>query len=76
MPTMNYRQIADDIRARIKIGEYQPGQELPTYRQLADLYSVSVSTAARAYNVLHILGVIVGEPGRGVFVREDVTPSD
>ena len=45
---LSYVDIAEDIAARIKAGEYQPGQKLPSYNQLADLYSVSFSTAARA----------------------------
>jgi GntR family transcriptional regulator len=67
---MTYRQIADDIIARIDAGEYQPGDRLPSYRDLAKLYSVGVSTASRAYGVLHVLGVITGEHGRGVYVAE------
>jgi DNA-binding GntR family transcriptional regulator len=67
---MTYRQIADDLTARIKAGEYAPGAKLPSYTQLAELYSVSISTASRAYGVLHVRGLIEGEHGRGVFVAE------
>lgn len=68
---MTYRQIADDLIARIGAGEYNnTDRPLPSYRKLADLYSVSVSTASRAYGVLHVLGVITGEHGRGVFIVE------
>lgn len=68
---LNFREIADDLIARIKSGEYNnETNPLPSYRKLADLYSVSVSTASRAYGVLHVLGVITGEHGRGVFIAE------
>lgn len=74
MPTpMTYRQIADDITARITTGEYRPGQELPSYSQLAELYSVGRTTAARAYSLLHDRGIVIGAPGRGVFVAEKFT---
>lgn len=66
--TMSYREIADDLAARVAAGEYAPGAELPSYKALAKLYSVSMSTAARAYGLLIDRGVIVGQQGRGVFV--------
>jgi Transcriptional regulators len=67
---LSYSDIAADITARIKAGEYAPGDKLPSYAQLADLYSVSFSTAARAVALLRDRGVVVGAPGRGVFVKE------
>jgi GntR family transcriptional regulator len=67
---LSYRGIADDIAKRIELGEYTPGQELPSYPALAELYSVSRATAARAYAILKDRGLVVGAPGRGVFVAE------
>ncbi len=67
---MTYIQIADDLAARIAAGEYQPGAKLPSYSELAEMYSVSLSTASRAYGVLHVRGLITGAHGRGVFVAE------
>jgi GntR family transcriptional regulator len=67
---MSYRAIADDLAERIKAGEYAPGSAIPSYAELADIYSVSVSTAARAVSLLRDRGVVVGSPGRGVFVPE------
>ena len=66
---LSYSDIAADITARIKAGEYEPGAKLPSYTQLADLYTVSFSTAARAVALLRDRGVVVGAPGRGVFVK-------
>lgn len=67
---LTYRQIADDMSERIRRGEYPPGSALPKYRELAELYSVSQATAARAYGLLRDRGTVVGEPGRGMFVPE------
>ena len=66
----SYSDIAADITARIETGEYASGEKLPSYAQLADLYSVSFSTVARAVALLRDRGVVVGAPGRGVFVKE------
>ncbi|MEU7824394.1 winged helix-turn-helix domain-containing protein [Catellatospora sp. NPDC049133] len=68
---MSYLKIAEDLAARIKSGEYQPGQQLPSYNELATLYSVHFSTITRAIGVLRLQGLVIGVPGRGVFVPED-----
>jgi DNA-binding GntR family transcriptional regulator len=67
---LTYRQIADDLTDRIRRGEYPPGSELPSYNALADLYSVSYSTAARAYALLRDRRTVVGSPGRSVRVAD------
>lgn len=67
---LTYRQIANDLAERIARGEYAPGDQLPSYRETADLYSVSVSTAQRAIGLLQDRGVVRGEPGRGLYVAE------
>lgn len=66
-----YLEIADDLAARIAAGEYPPGKMIPSYAHIADIYSVSVSTAQRAVRVLqHERHLVVGASGRGVFVVE------
>lgn len=65
---LTYRQIADDLAERIRRGEYPPGAQLPSYTELAALYSVSLTTAARAYGLLRDRGTVEGSPGRGMFV--------
>jgi GntR family transcriptional regulator len=67
---MGYRKIAADLRARIDNGDYPPGSKLPTYTELASLYSTSVSTAQRAVMLLQAQGVIVGVQGAGLYVAE------
>jgi len=63
-------EIAADLAARIRSGEHPPGSRLPSYTELADLYSVSRSTAQRVMLILSAQGVVRGEPGRGVFVPD------
>ena len=67
---MGYRKIAADLRARIEGGEYPPGERLPTYAELATIYSTSVSTVQRAVMLLQAQGVIVGVQGAGLYVAE------
>jgi GntR family transcriptional regulator len=72
IPTTGYREVAEDIAARIRSGEYPPGERLPTYRELADLYSVSVTTVQRAIIILQDRGLVVGLQGRGLWVAEQM----
>ncbi|MFI6160415.1 GntR family transcriptional regulator [Micromonospora haikouensis] len=67
---MSSRQIADDLTARIRSGEYTPGEKLPTLRELADLYSVSVSTIQRALELTRERGLTIGRPGAGIYVAD------
>lgn len=69
-PHTSYRDIADDLTDRIRRGEkgHQPGDMLPSLSELANLYSVSVSTAARAMGLLRDRGLTVGAQGKGVYV--------
>lgn len=66
----SYMQIADDLAERIAKGEYADGEKLPSYSNLAELYSVGTTTARDAYRELRARGLVVGIPGKGVFVRE------
>lgn len=65
---MTYRQIADDLTDRIAAGEYPPGALLPSRRELADMYSISTSTADAVMALIVDRGLAYGEPGRGTYV--------
>ncbi|WP_112699945.1 winged helix-turn-helix domain-containing protein [Micromonospora noduli] len=63
-------ELLDDLLKKIKDRTYPPGSQLPSGRALADEYDVSQSTISRAVAKLRKQGVLVGRPGRGVFVVE------
>ena len=67
-----YLQIMEQIKQRIVVGEWQPGQEIPSIRQLAVELSVSVITVKRAYLELDREGVIITQHGRGSIVAPGV----
>ncbi|MFI7661526.1 winged helix-turn-helix domain-containing protein [Micromonospora parva] len=75
IPTGGYRQMADDLASRIRSGEYAPGDKLPSYAELSKLYSIAVTTVQKDIRVLEFQGLVVGVPGRGVYVREDIEPN-
>lgn len=63
-------ELLDSLWSKIKDGTYPPGSQLPSGRSLADEYNVSHSTIQRAVATLRERGILVGRPGRGVFVAE------
>jgi DNA-binding transcriptional MocR family regulator len=65
----DYRRIADRIAADIAAGRLQPGERLPPQRAFARRHGLAASTAERAYGELVRRGLVVGEVGRGTFVR-------
>ncbi|MET7476430.1 PLP-dependent aminotransferase family protein [Streptomyces sp. NPDC005648] len=64
-----YRRIADRIAADIASGRLRPGERLPPQRKFARRHGIAASTAERAYGELVRRGLVVGEVGRGTFVR-------
>ncbi|MEP7314361.1 MAG: GntR family transcriptional regulator [Pseudomonadota bacterium] len=71
-PRPMYLQIKEQIRHRIAVGDWSPGQEIPSIRTLAIGVRVSVITIKRAYLELEREGVIVTRQGKGSFVTEQV----
>jgi DNA-binding transcriptional MocR family regulator len=64
-----YRAIADAIAQALEAGDLQPGEGLPTHRALARALGVTVGTVSRGYAEAERRGMVVGEVGRGTFVR-------
>ncbi len=65
-----YRQVADEIAQAIRSGAVPAGTRLPTHRELAKQHHIALATATKVYRELATSGLVVGEPGRGTFVRE------
>ncbi|MEU6667028.1 PLP-dependent aminotransferase family protein [Streptomyces sp. NPDC046727] len=65
----DFRRIADRIAADITGGLLRPGQRLPPQRAFARRHGIAPSTAGRVYAELVRRGLVVGEVGRGTFVR-------
>jgi len=69
-----YRQIADDIRTKIKSGDLAHGDQLPTELVLMDQHNASRNTVRDAVKLLTTLGLIETRPGRGTFVLGKIDP--
>ncbi len=63
-----YAQIMDGFREQIAGGVLQPGDKLPSVRELASELAINPNTIQRAYRQLEMEGWIVTVPGKGCFV--------
>ncbi len=64
-----YLQIRDRIRRLISSGALQPGDRLPSVRELAKEAAVNKLTVIEAYSVLEADGLIHARQGSGYFVN-------
>lgn len=67
-----YLQIMEQIKLRVAVGDWRPGQEIPSIRELAVSLKVSVITIKRAYMELEREGVIITRQGKGSMIADDV----
>lgn len=75
-PRPVYEQIVSGLRAVLVAGEFAPGEQLPTVRQLATDLGVHHNTVAESYRVLAEEGWLDLRRGRGAVVlrREEPRP--
>jgi GntR family transcriptional regulator len=64
-----HRQIATSLRQRIRAGEWDAGERLPSIPALADAYGVAKQTVQRTIDQLRVEGLLITKPGLGTFVR-------
>lgn len=65
-----YRQIIDQIKFGIAIGNLKAGEQLPTVRSLAVDLKVNLNTVAKAYKELEIQNVLETQQGTGTFIGD------
>jgi len=71
-----YMQLVDRIRQMVARGDLQPGQQLPTMRQLAAGLRINYNTVGRAYMILDQEGIISTQQGRGTFIASRLTEEE
>jgi GntR family transcriptional regulator len=64
-----YQQVADDLRQRIASGEFPVGSVIPSTARLTETYGISITVVRAAVSQLQADGLLVGQPGKGVYVR-------
>ena len=71
-----YAQLERAVRTAAAAGWLEPGDQLPTVRQLAVMLKINANTVARAYTALERDGVVETHRGVGTFIRQQPAGSD
>lgn len=66
-----YIQIMDYIKQNIISGKINPGDKLPSVREMSALLKVNPNTLQRAYQELERENITYTQRGMGTFVKED-----
>ncbi|EHR38042.1 GntR family transcriptional regulator [Facklamia languida] len=66
-----YTQIIEQVKDRIIRGDYPPGYQLPSRRQLAQEWKVNPNTVQKAFKEMEDLAIIVTPPNRPSIVTTD-----
>jgi GntR family transcriptional regulator len=59
-----YRQLIEQVRRMVAGGQLQPGDDLPSVRELALEHAVNPMTISKAYSMLEMEGTLVRQRGK------------
>src|SRR5258708_39526231 len=71
-----YVQIIEHYRQGVRAGRLQDGDMLPSGREIAADFGVSLATAAKVAAGLQALGLVTARPGAGTMVTAPRPPAD
>ncbi|WP_300468713.1 GntR family transcriptional regulator [Breoghania sp.] len=74
MAKNTYKALAERLSDQIHNGELRPDCKLPPHRKYQEQLNISLGIATWVYRELKDRGLVVGETGRGVFVRDQGVP--
>ncbi len=69
-----YLQLVQQVRQAIRLGILQPGDQLPTVKEVVTRLTINPNTVLHAYRQLDLEGLIEGKRGVGTFVSSDPAP--
>ncbi|MGV8026636.1 MAG: GntR family transcriptional regulator [Anaerolineaceae bacterium] len=64
-----YRQIEEDLKYRILLGEWKPGDRILSEEEFCKVYNVSRITVKKAISELELAGYLYQISGKGTFVK-------
>jgi DNA-binding LacI/PurR family transcriptional regulator len=70
-----FRRVADYLRRKIRLGEYQPGQMLPTMEGIANKFKLHRHTVETGIKLLQDENLVVSRPGGGTVVCSELPES-
>ncbi len=70
-----YLQLVQQVRQSVRLGVLQPGDQLPTVKEVVGKLAINPNTVLKAYRELDREGLVEGRRGRGTFVSDTLTPT-
>ncbi|GAA2743786.1 MULTISPECIES: GntR family transcriptional regulator [Kitasatospora] len=67
-----YLQIIEQTKRALRLGVLQPGDQLPTAREVVEATAINPNTVLKAYRELEREGLIESRRGVGTFVRRSL----
>jgi GntR family transcriptional regulator len=75
-PEPIYRQLVEQVRRLSAGGQLQPGDEMPSVREIAQALALNPMTVSKAYSLLEMEGVLARRRGLGMVVAERSAPAE
>ncbi|OZM73801.1 GntR family transcriptional regulator [Amycolatopsis antarctica] len=63
-----YLQLVHQVKHALRLGLLEPGDRLPTAKEVVDRLAINPNTVSKAYRELEREGLATGKPGQGTFV--------
>jgi GntR family transcriptional regulator len=70
-----YRQLVEQVRRLAAGGQLQPGDGMPSVREIAQALTLNPMTVSKAYNLLEMEGVLARRRGLGMVVADRAAPA-
>jgi DNA-binding transcriptional regulator YhcF (GntR family) len=70
-----YLQLVHQVRHAVRVGLLQPGDQLPTVKEVVGKLAINPNTVLKAYRELDHEGLVEAHRGQGTFVSLKLTPS-
>jgi DNA-binding transcriptional regulator YhcF (GntR family) len=70
-----YLQLVQQVKQAVRLGLLQPGDQLPTVKEVVAKLAINPNTVLKAYRELDREGLVDARRGQGTFLSRDVTPS-
>lgn len=71
-----YLQLVQQVKQALRLGILQPGDQLPTVKEVVAKLAINPNTVLKAYRELDRESLVDGRRGQGTFVSADVTASE
>ena len=69
-----YLQLVQQVQQAVRLGILQPGDQLPTVKEVVGSLAINPNTVLKAYRELDLDGLVEGKRGQGTFVSSALPP--